>query len=138
MLLSIVTTPDSAIRRSSTVVAHFRVRIPLSVPVMPDEEYIASVLHQYFNLVMAAPGLSPSDWGYAHSVRKVVQQVLARHYYYHPNLSLQEETEIIAALEELDQCSIGQVGVLSSWGQVQAGLGRVVPLAVRLLRKKSN
>jgi hypothetical protein len=59
-----------------------------------------------------------------------------RQYYYHLDLSLPEEMEIVAALEELDQCLIGQVGVPGSWEQVQAGLGRVVPLAVRLLCKQ--
>jgi hypothetical protein len=105
---------------------------------MPDDEDVAHLLHQYFNLVMAGHGLSPSDWGYAHSVHNVTRQVLTRHYYYHPDLSLQEETEIVAALAELDQCPVEQVGIVSRWEQVQAGLGRVVPLAVRLLRKKRN
>lgn len=105
---------------------------------MPNDEDVANLLHQYFNLVMAAPGLSPSDWGYAHSVQKVTRQVLTRHYYYHPDLSLHEETEIVAALEELDQCPVEQVGVVGRWEQIQAGLGRVVPLAVRLLRKQNN
>lgn len=102
---------------------------------MPDEDYTADVLHQYFGLVLAADGQALSDWGYARSVYEVTQRVLERRYFYHRALSPQEEMEIMAALEALAACPIKQVGVPGTWGQVQEQLRRAVPLAVCLLRK---
>jgi hypothetical protein len=102
---------------------------------MPDEEYTAEVLNQYYKLVLAATGLVLSDWGYARSVQEVTRHVLERRYFYHPALSLQQEAEILVALEELDKCPVRQVGIPGTWGQIQEQLRRTVPLAVYLLQQ---
>jgi hypothetical protein len=102
---------------------------------MPDEDYTADVLHQYYGLVLAADGRALSDWGYARSVYEVTRRVLERHYFYNRDLSPQQEAEVLTALEALAKCPIKQVGVPGTWGQVQAQLQCAVPLAVYLLKK---
>ncbi len=101
---------------------------------MPEEEYTAEVLNQYYQLVLAAAGLVLSDWGYARSVQEVTRRVLERCYFYQANLPPELEAEILVALEELEKCPIKQVGVSSRWGQIQEQLRRAVPLAVSILQ----
>jgi hypothetical protein len=102
---------------------------------MLDDENVGEVLRHYFKLVLAANGLALSEWGYARSVHDVARRVLERRYFSPPDLSPQEETEILTALEELDKSPIKQVGVPGMWWEIQARLRRVVPLAVRLLNE---
>ncbi|MGI4862964.1 MAG: hypothetical protein ACRYFZ_03520 [Janthinobacterium lividum] len=97
---------------------------------LPD---VAEIVRQYLAIVLAANGHQPVHWAYAEGLHYMARRVLERRYFYHPNLPSAEEAEVFAALEELHKCPLGQIGVPSSWWQVQMRLRRVMPLVQRLL-----
>lgn len=101
-----------------------------------EQENAADTLRQYFELVLAAEGLAPSDWGYACSVYEVAQRVLSRSYFSGPSPSAAEETAILAALKALAECPLKPVGQPGTWWLVQARLRQAVPLAIQLLSKQ--